>query len=213
MSLICTCIFIQKIQTRNETRTLKMQFPAPSVACSPFFWELACLLWCQMGHVYQAIANQFERQRDLTEDTLTRVHPFSEAGAVSPPALALPMVVRKGKWRVSLTPVISSCHRGGTRGQHRLTQPTAGTGQQPAWPWDQRSMEVAGSHLWAPPPRLSLQQLLINPTHPLLLGADQNAPFPAPCIACLCPRWGSTADYWVKDLQDPARGVTWMCAG
>lgn len=71
---------------------------------------------------------------------------------------------------------------GGTRGQHRLTQPTAGTGQQPAWPWDQRSMEVAESHLWAPPPRLSLQQLLINPTHPLLLGADQNASFPVPCI-------------------------------
>lgn len=59
---------------------------------------------------------------------------------------------------------------GGTRGQHRLTQPTAGTGLQPAWPWDQRSMEVAESHLRAPPPGLALQQplpSLLNQTHPL----------------------------------------------
>lgn len=71
---------------------------------------------------------------------------------------------------------------GGTRGQHRLTQPTAGTGLRPAWPRDQRSMEVAGSHLRAPPPRLSLQRLLpslTNPTRPLPPAEDQNASLPA----------------------------------
>lgn len=90
---------------------------------------------------------------------------------------------------------------GGTRGQHRLTQPTAGTGLRPAWPWDQRSMEVAESHLRAPPPRLALQQLLpslINQTHPPLPGADQNASFPVSCIGCLGPRCVFRADSWIK---------------
>lgn len=50
--------------------------------------------------------------------------------------------------------------QGGTRSQCRLTQPTAGTGLQPAWPWDQRSMEVADSPLRAPPPCPALQLLL-----------------------------------------------------
>lgn len=80
--------------------------------------------------------------------------------------------------------------RGGTRGQCRLTQPTAGTGLQPAWPWDQRSMEVADSPLRAPPPCPALQLLLpplINQTHPLQLFADQNAFFPVYRMGCLGP--------------------------
>lgn len=90
---------------------------------------------------------------------------------------------------------------GGTRGQHRLTQPTAGTGLRPAWPRDQRSVEVAESHLRAPPPRLSLQQLLPslrNHTHPRPPRADQNASFPISCIGCLGPRCVFRADGWIK---------------
>lgn len=106
---------------------------------------------------------------------------------------------------------------GGTRGQHRLTQPTAGTGLRPARPRDQRSTEVAESHLRAPPPRLALQRLLpslMNQTHPLPPGPGQNAPFPVfvsevlygmflfpfpvSCLGCLCPRCDFRADNWIK---------------
>lgn len=72
---------------------------------------------------------------------------------------------------------------GGTHGQCRLTQPTAGTGLRPAWPRDQRSMEVAESHQRAPPPRPALQQLLpslINQAHPLQI---KMGFFPMYCVA------------------------------
>lgn len=78
--------------------------------CGGVRWD-SCAQLLQEAGAKQGERQQGERQQGSHWGC---VHPCSEAVALSPPALA-PAIpakgVRKGKWRVSLTPVISSCHR------------------------------------------------------------------------------------------------------
>lgn len=149
---------------RNEAGILKMQFPAPPVAYSPFCWELACL-WCQMGHVCPAIVRSWRKPGwDATGDTLrippTCVHPCKGGCDYFSPS---PHRDHGCEWYEEGkmegvpdpgNPQLPPSLPGGTRGQRRLTQPTVGTGLWPAWPRDQRAWR------W---PRATFGPLLLAP--------------------------------------------------
>lgn len=95
---------------------------------------------------------------------------------------------------------------GGTRGQRRLTQPTAGTGLRPARPRDQRTWRWLRATFRAPPPppHPALQQplsSLINQTHPLQLVAAQNGFFsPIYCAGC---SWPGALSELIIGIQSP----------
>lgn len=85
----------------------KCSFQLHQLHTSPFAgnrWDMHAQILQEAG------ANRAKRQQGI--DTL-RI-PCNKAAALSPPALGLTIAAsgtRKGKWRVSLTPVIPSCHR------------------------------------------------------------------------------------------------------